>query len=76
MSWPRARGRARSAWSALARTGRFALWYVREVVGENDYERYVSHLRRHHPQTRPVPRAVFERDKTQRLESRPNSRCC
>ncbi|WP_199523854.1 YbdD/YjiX family protein [Micromonospora craterilacus] len=59
-------------WSALGRV----IWYVKEVVGENDYERYVNHLRRHHPQTRPVSRKVFERDKIQRLGTGPNTRCC
>ncbi|MEV6814825.1 YbdD/YjiX family protein [Micromonospora sp. NPDC051296] len=72
----RDRGYARSAWAAVGRSCRHVLWYVREVVGENDYERYVNHLRRHHPQTRPVSRKVFERDKIQRLETGPNTRCC
>ncbi len=72
----RAQGYARSAWSALGRGCRLVGWYVREVVGENDYEHYVTHLRRHHPQTRPVSRKVFERDKVRRLETGPNSRCC
>ena len=25
------------------------LWYAREVMGENAYEHYLAHQRRHHP---------------------------
>ncbi|GII22688.1 YbdD/YjiX family protein [Planosporangium mesophilum] len=70
------RRRATSLWSALGRGCRFAVWYVKEVVGENDYEHYLKHLQRHHPDARPVPRKAFERDKVQRLETNPKSRCC
>ncbi|WP_433528219.1 CstA-like transporter-associated (seleno)protein [Micromonospora sp. CA-263727] len=73
---PRAQDYARSAWSALGRGCRHVIWYAREVVGENDYQHYLDHLRRHHPHTRPVSRRVFEQAKTERLETRPNSRCC
>lgn len=55
---------------------RTVLWYVREVVGENDYARYVDHLRRTHPERRPVPRRQFERDKMDRLAADPRTRCC
>ena len=49
---------------------------IRTLIGAPDYERYVAHMREHHPQC-----AVASRDEfmTQRLESRysrPGSRCC
>ena len=64
-----AAGRLRRGWRAAA-------WYVREVVGENDYDKYVAHLARRHP-GRPLPsRRDFERAKTDRMEADPKARCC
>ena len=51
-------------------------WYVREVVGENDYDKYVAHLARAHPGQTPPTRRTFERHKTDRMEANPKSRCC
>ena len=51
-------------------------WYVREVVGENDYDKYVAHLARTHPERTPPTRRTFERDKTDRMAANPKSRCC
>lgn len=65
--------------SALARVraaGRSVRWYVRGVVGEDAYERYVDHLRRTHPDA-PVPtEAQFWRDKYDDMERNPKTRCC
>ncbi len=60
----------------LHRAARKMIWYVREVVGENDFQRYVDHLRTRHPDVAPPPRSESERMKTRRLESHPNTRCC
>jgi uncharacterized short protein YbdD (DUF466 family) len=62
--------------AALARGWRAVSWYVKELVGENDYERYVTHLRRHHPETRPMSRREFERAKLDRMDTDPQARCC
>ncbi|MGW1682183.1 CstA-like transporter-associated (seleno)protein [Saccharopolyspora sp. NPDC002376] len=51
---------------ALRRAAHRAIWYVREVVGENDYQRYVDHLRARHPDRTPPSRREFERMKTDR----------
>lgn len=59
----------RHAWCSIR-------WYVKGLVGENDYERYVTHLRLHDPELEPVTRRDFERAKTDRMESNPKSRCC
>lgn len=61
---------------ALARGWRAVSWYVKEVVGENDYEHYVTHLRRHHPDAQPVSRREFERAKLDRMAADPKARCC
>lgn len=67
---------SRQAGGALSRAWRSVRWYVKEVVGENDYEHYVRHLRAHHGEAEPVTRRAFERAKTDRMESHPKSRCC
>jgi uncharacterized short protein YbdD (DUF466 family) len=55
--------------------GRVA-WYLREVSGENDYDRHVEHLRRTHPGVPPPSRREFERAKMAERERNPRARCC
>lgn len=51
-------------------------WYVHSVMGDNDYQRYCSHLRTHHPGT-PVPtEKEFWREKHAEAERNPKTRCC
>lgn len=51
-------------------------WYLREVSGEGDYDRYVAHARVHH-QDAPTPsRREFERRKAKMREANPTVRCC
>ena len=49
---------------------------VRALLGVPDYERYVAHVRRHHPGETPLPRAEFVRQRLEARYSRPGSRCC
>jgi uncharacterized short protein YbdD (DUF466 family) len=55
---------------------RTVLWYLRELTGEAEYDRYrVRHLR-HHPKA-PVPtRREYQRMRTLRRETEPQARCC
>jgi uncharacterized short protein YbdD (DUF466 family) len=62
------------AW--LRRAAGRALWYAREVMGENAYEHYLEHQRRCHPGEPVLTRRAFERDRMDRLEIRPGQRCC
>ena len=52
------------------------LWYLREVSGEADYERYVAHAQRQHPDTPPLCRRDFERRKMDEREANHQARCC
>jgi uncharacterized short protein YbdD (DUF466 family) len=55
---------------------RRALRVLRTIIGEPDYDRYVAHMRAHHPGCAVVSHDEFMR---QRMESRymkPGSRCC
>jgi uncharacterized short protein YbdD (DUF466 family) len=51
-------------------------WYLREVSGEGDYDRYVAHERRHSSDTPILSRRDFERRKTKDREKSPPARCC
>jgi uncharacterized short protein YbdD (DUF466 family) len=53
-----------------------ALWYAREVLGENAYVRYLDHQRRDHPGEPVLSRREFERRRLDRMEVRPGQRCC
>ena len=52
------------------------LWYLREVLGENAYERYLGHQRRDHPDEPVLSRREFERRRLDELEIQPGQRCC
>jgi uncharacterized short protein YbdD (DUF466 family) len=59
-----------------ARPLRGIRWYVREISGDADYDRYRERHLRNHPGT-PVPsRRTYERQRTQHREKHPQSRCC
>jgi uncharacterized short protein YbdD (DUF466 family) len=49
-----------------------AMWYLRELTGEGAYERYLER----HPQNAPISRRDFERQRTDRQDSDPGTRCC
>jgi uncharacterized short protein YbdD (DUF466 family) len=53
-----------------------ALWYTREVMGENAYQHYLDHQRRVHPGERVLGRREFECRRMDRMEVRPGQRCC
>ena len=44
-------------------------------MGENVYERYLSHQRRDHPDEPVLSRREFERRRLDELEIRPGQRC-
>lgn len=56
----------RRAWNAVR-------WYLRELTGESQYDRYLA---RHAAGTQPLTRREFERARTDRGDVRPVSRCC
>jgi uncharacterized short protein YbdD (DUF466 family) len=62
-------GRASRAWRAV-------VWYAQSVLGEHDYDAYVAHLRRHHPD-QPVPTVrEYWRERYARESREPAARCC
>lgn len=61
--------RVRAAWRWLAQTGRL-------IVGVPDYDLYLAHMRRRHPQRAPMTREAFFADRLQARYGRGSSRCC
>lgn len=49
---------------------------TRRIIGAPDYERYLAHLRQHHPGDQPLTRQEFARQRLEEKYSRPGSRCC
>lgn len=49
---------------------------IRNISGDDAYERYLEHLRRHHPEAEPLtPRGFYESEQRRRWNGGPN-RCC
>jgi uncharacterized short protein YbdD (DUF466 family) len=51
-------------------------WYVRELTGDADYDRYLNRHQAHHPGEPALPRRDYERLRARRREEVPGSRCC
>jgi uncharacterized short protein YbdD (DUF466 family) len=49
---------------------------VRRIIGVPDYERYVAHVRAHHPGTEPLSEREFIQQRLSDRYSRPGTRCC
>jgi len=52
-------------------------WYVRGIMGEDAYEKYLDHVRGDHGDAaRIMTEREFWRDRTDRQDSNPQGRCC
>ena len=51
-------------------------WYLRELTGESQYERYLLRHGETHSQAAPLSRREFERRRVDRADTCPGSRCC
>jgi uncharacterized short protein YbdD (DUF466 family) len=49
---------------------------IRRVIGVPDYDRYVAHLRAHHPATQPMTEDEFIRQRQAERYTKPGARCC
>ena len=58
------------------RWGRAVRWYLRELTGEAEYDRYCERYQRHHPLA-PLPtRREYQVLRTRHREAHPQGRCC
>ncbi|WP_067572334.1 YbdD/YjiX family protein [Nocardia acidivorans] len=66
----------RTAGRAVVRAVRAVIWWFNAVLGGNDYQRYVEHLRLQHPDA-PVPsERDYWRDRHDAAARNPANRCC
>jgi uncharacterized short protein YbdD (DUF466 family) len=49
---------------------------IRRVIGVPDYDRYVAHLRAHHPAAQPMTEDEFIRQRQAERYTKPGTRCC
>jgi uncharacterized short protein YbdD (DUF466 family) len=49
---------------------------LRNLSGDDAYERYLAHLKRHHPEAQPLSRRSFCRSEQQRRWNGGPNRCC
>ncbi|WP_203236728.1 CstA-like transporter-associated (seleno)protein [Nocardia panacis] len=55
---------------------RWLLWWCNGILGGQDYQRYVAHLRRVHPDA-PIPtERQYWRDRHAAADDNPTNRCC
>jgi uncharacterized short protein YbdD (DUF466 family) len=55
---------------------RRVLRVVRTMIGEPDYDRYVAHMREHHPGCEIASHDEFMRQRMESRYSKPGTRCC
>jgi uncharacterized short protein YbdD (DUF466 family) len=69
-------GAERSALEFVLAAGRGITWWVRSVMGDDAYPRYIQHLARHHPGS-PIPtEGQYWRDRYADMDANPGARCC
>jgi uncharacterized short protein YbdD (DUF466 family) len=68
--------RSRFRAGGIRRFAARAAYVVRRIIGVPDYDRYVAHMRRHHPAATPMAREEFIRQRLVDRYDKPGSRCC
>jgi uncharacterized short protein YbdD (DUF466 family) len=51
-------------------------WYLRELTGETQYDRYLERHAREHGGAPPLSRREFERRRIAAADAKPGGRCC
>ncbi|WUI35407.1 YbdD/YjiX family protein [Nocardia sp. NBC_00416] len=60
----------------MARGVRAVLWYLDSVVGGQDYQRYLAHMRRTHPGSPVASKREYWRERYADADRNPGARCC
>jgi uncharacterized short protein YbdD (DUF466 family) len=51
-------------------------WYITSVMGDRDYQNYVAHLRRRHPDAAIPTEREYWRERYADAAANPRVRCC
>jgi uncharacterized short protein YbdD (DUF466 family) len=62
--------------NTVVRAWRALRWYLSELTGETQYDRYLERHAREHGDTPPLSRREFERRRIAAADPKPGSRCC
>jgi uncharacterized short protein YbdD (DUF466 family) len=62
--------------STAVRVWRSVRWYLRELTGESQYDRYLERHDREHPDAPALSRREFDRRRIAAADAKPGSRCC
>lgn len=62
--------------AGLGRAARSVLWWFNGVLGGQDYQRYIAHMRRAHPGSPVASEREYWRERYAEAEHNPSSRCC
>lgn len=66
----------RTAYSWLVLWWRTSAQTARLAIGIPDYDNYVDHIRRHHPERKPMDRDTFFHERMLARYGKGRSRCC
>ena len=66
----------RAAARACAHGVRAGVWWFNGILGGQDYQRYVDHLRRDHPGCEIPTERAYWRERYADADANPASRCC
>ena len=58
------------------RLARQVRWYVGSLMGDNHYQRYLTHRRRDHRGEPVLSEAQYWRTRHRQTETNPGARCC
>lgn len=61
---------------AVTRAARAVHWYTTSLLGDRDYDRYVAHLARAHPDVVAPSEAQYWRTRHADADANPGARCC
>ncbi len=60
----------------ISAAARAVKWWFTSVLGDHDYDNYVDHLRRNHPDAEVPCEREYWRARHAQADANPGSRCC
>lgn len=61
---------------AIGSSLRWVGWYIKELMGDNDYAKYCAHHETHHPGQQPLTEREYWKARWAHQDANPGSRCC
>ncbi len=61
---------------AVRDAARSVLWWFTSIMGDHDYDAYLSHMARNHPGRPVLDKRAYWRERHDDAETNPKTRCC